>query len=165
MRVENGRTWFESRKRLYQIMSIPNPDSGKKSSPAQSVERASKALKRGSRARESEVEIVPADQPIESLLNSLQARKEAIQTLYDCLKAERTYYDLYSKSMVTEPDSSTRCSAARTLLAYDVGEPVKRQQIIVHQVDSMDDLKAKLATNPALCESLLKVIAEAKGAK
>src|ERR1017187_588823 len=80
------------------------------------LKKARKDSRTGGRARA--LQILPPDAPIESLLNNLDSRRAAVDTLFACLKAERTYYDLFSKSMVTEPDYSTRCAAARTLLAY-----------------------------------------------
>jgi hypothetical protein len=130
-------------------------------SPAKKLSEVKNNLAEGvSRARE--IQIVRREQPIESLLADAAARQEAIDTLMACLKAERTYYDLYSKSMVTEPDYSTRCAAAKTLLAYDVGEPVKRQQIIVTNVESMDDVQKKLAASPAMREEFRRMIVEAE---
>jgi hypothetical protein len=105
--------------------------------------------------------VLPTEAPIESLLNSKEARYNAIETLFACLKAVRTYYDVFSKQMVVEPDYATRCAASKLLLAYDVGEPVKRQQIIVTNVESMEELQAKLQSSPALRQEMRAMLEEA----
>ena len=82
----------------------------------------------------------------------------AVDTLFDCLNAKRTFYDLFSKKMCVEPDYATRLGAARSLIANQIGEPIKRQQILVGQVESEDQLRQKLADSPALCERVLDLI-------
>lgn len=133
-------------------------------SDAQQLARASRKLG-GARAGVKRVQILPSDTPIESLLFDSNTRQQAVQVLINCLEAKRTYYDLYAKTMVTEPDYATRTQAARLLLAYDVGEPVKRQQIVVHNLDSLSDLEGKLAQSPALCSALKKMLDNAAGTK
>lgn len=102
---------------------------------------------------------------IESLLRAKGCLNKAVDTLIACLDAERTYYDVFSKQMIKEPCYATRLGAAKTLIANEIGEPVKRQQIMVYQIDSNEDLKAKLAGSPALCESLAKMLQEAQESK
>jgi hypothetical protein len=99
---------------------------------------------------------------IEALLDMHNAQADAVAVLMDCLGAERTYYDLYSKSMVTEPDYGTRQAAARTLLEYKVGKPVIRQQILVGTVETEEQLAQKLKESPALCDKILAMIGKAK---
>src|ERR1700678_3973489 len=60
------------------------------------------------------------DSSIEELLLALDARRESVKTLFECLSAMRTYYNVFAKKMVTEPDYATRQAASKTLLAYDV---------------------------------------------
>ncbi len=132
-----------------------------------SEEKPKQKLKRASRELASEGGLRPREdgQEIVEYIHAKGGMKAAVDTLFECLQAVRTYYDLYSKSMVTEPDYATRLGAAKALIANEVGEPIKRQQILIHNVDSTDDLKAKLATNPALCDSLANMIKEAQSAK
>ena len=89
----------------------------------------------------------------------LQTGIEILQTQ---LEATKQVFDLNANVMVTSPDGATRQKALELYFHYLLGKPVERKIIENHNVDSLDDLKAKLATNPALCESLQKVINEAK---
>lgn len=99
---------------------------------------------------------------IEALLDEHGAQGKAVATLMACLDAKRTYYDIYSKTMVEEPDYATRQSASRTLLEYKVGKPIVRQQILVGTVDSLEDVEKKLASSPAMREQFKKLIAAAE---
>lgn len=138
--------------------SLPNQSSLRKAqSTPKKLKRAVKTLtvERGSRTREEQEDIV-------LLIHQQDGRRRAVQTLLDCLEAERTYYDLYSKSMVTEPDFSTRVVASKALIANDVGEPIKRQQILIGNVDSMEEVESKLSSSPAMREQLKKLIADAE---
>lgn len=101
--------------------------------------------------------------PIEQALEDMRAQSLALATLEDIARnAVRTYYNVFAKKMVQEPDYASRGMASKVLLAYKIGEPVKRQQIIVSQVDSMEDLGKKLAQSPEMCDTLLKIISDAR---
>ena len=53
-------------------------------------------------------------------------------------------------------------AAACALLAYDIGEPIKRQQILIGQAHSMEEVGKKLAESPALREELAKMLKDAE---
>lgn len=88
--------------------------------------------------------------------------KRGLEILEAQLGATKQTFDLNANVMVTSDDGATRQKALELYFAYLLGKPVERKIIENHNVDSMDDLKAKLATNPALCESLAKMIEDAK---
>jgi hypothetical protein len=124
----------------------------------QKLRKAKKVLVlRGSRARKGESDIA-----IESLLAGYGARGKAVATLIECLNAERTYYDMYAKAMVCEPDYATRRAAACALLAYDVGEPIKRQQILTGQIETTEEWVDKLSRSPAGIAALKKMVTDAE---
>lgn len=113
----------------------------------------------GSRAHITTVE---EQVEVEDLLKRRNARTRAIDTLISCLDAERTYYEIFAKKMVKEPCYPTRNSAAKTLLAYDVGEPTKRQEIKITSGMSMEDLLLKMRQSPDFCDMLGEMIAKAR---
>jgi hypothetical protein len=97
-------------------------------------------------------------QDIVAYIRSKNGMQKAVDTLFECLAAKRTYYDLYAKQMVTEPDSATRRAAAMNIIAQEIGEPIKRQQILIGTVESEDQLMQKLMESPALCQRVLTVL-------
>jgi hypothetical protein len=88
---------------------------------------------------------------------------EAMEVLASQLEATTQIFDLNANRLITRPDGPTRQKALELWVHMVYGKPVERKIIENHQVDSMDDLKAKLATNPALRETLEKMIEEAEG--
>lgn len=62
------------------------------------------------------------------LLKSHDAVTRAVDTLIECLEAKRSF--VQNGKVTTEPDFHVRAKASELLLAYSVGEPVKRQQIL-----------------------------------
>lgn len=88
--------------------------------------------------------------------------KRGLEILEAQLGATKQSFDLNANMMVTSEDGATRQKALELYFHYLLGKPVERKIIENHNVDSMDDLKAKLATNPALCDQLVKVIADAR---
>ena len=55
---------------------------------------------------------------------------QAVQALARNLTATRHLWDTKKKEWIGVPDGPTQVAAARTLLAYTIGEPVKRQEIL-----------------------------------
>ena len=55
---------------------------------------------------------------------------QAIQALTRNLTVTRHLWDKQKKQWIDVPDGPTQVAAARTLLAYTIGEPVKRQEIL-----------------------------------
>lgn len=64
------------------------------------------------------------------LLEDGKAVEKAVATLIELLKSTIWHYDASLKEWELEVDGGTRVKAAQLLLAYSVGEPVKRQQIL-----------------------------------
>jgi hypothetical protein len=82
------------------------------------------------------------------LLNEHNAMQLAVETLIDMLGATVEVFDKAQKMFVVEVDGATRTKAAQLLLAYSVGEPVKRQQI----------LSGKLPQGPVTKEGMREII-------
>jgi hypothetical protein len=94
--------------------------------------------------------------------------KTASQQLADVLHAEipgehlaRVLSDAMAATMTTragtvEPDHKTRVQAAALVLAYKVGRPVERQEVVSVNVgaDSDADLAARLKRSPSLQRAL-----------
>ena len=59
---------------------------------------------------------------------------QAVQALARNLTATRHLWDTKKQEWNEVPDGPTQVSAARTLLAYTIGEPVKRQEILTGPV-------------------------------
>ena len=59
---------------------------------------------------------------------------QAIQALTRNLTATRHLWDTKKQKWNEVPDGPTQVAAARTLLAYTIGEPVKRQEILTGPV-------------------------------
>ena len=59
---------------------------------------------------------------------------QAIQALTRNLTATRHLWDTKKQEWNEVPDGPTQVAAARTLLAYTIGEPVKRQEILTGPV-------------------------------
>jgi hypothetical protein len=106
-------------------------------------------------------EVVPLSS-LSRLLDEKIGIEKAVEVLLAQMDAVTTFYDLTAKELVTRPDGKTRLAAVELFLAYREGRPVERKIIETHHVDSLDDLKTKLAQSPALCEELGKLIEAAK---
>lgn len=89
--------------------------------------------------------------------------RRGMEILDELLEAETTIFDLNSNQLLTKPDNPTRYKAWETWVYMVYGKPVERKIIENHNVDSMDDLEKKLATNPALRDTLAKMLDKAKG--
>jgi len=72
--------------------------------------------------------VVLARLDLPGLLDEKDVVPQSIAALIEGLQACRTYPT--PDGPCTEPDHATRIKAAQALLAYAVGEPVKRQQIL-----------------------------------
>ena len=73
---------------------------------------------------------------------------QAIQALTRNLTVTRHLWDKQKKEWIEVPDGPTQVAAARTLLAYTIGEPVKRQEILTGltpaEAPAPEELKATI---------------------
>lgn len=67
-----------------------------------------------------------------------------------------------TRSGAVEPDWKTRVQAASLVLAYKIGKPVERQQVITQNIaaDPIADIESRLAKSPALRRSLTAALAK-----
>jgi hypothetical protein len=101
--------------------------------------------------------------------------KSASQQLSEVLDAEipeeriaRVLSDAMAATMTTragtvEPDHKTRVQAATLTLAYKVGRPVERQEVITREVTTSPDgdLAGRLRHSPALRKVFRRILDEA----
>lgn len=64
------------------------------------------------------------------ILEENGAVEKSVKTLTEMLDATMEFWSKKDECMVLEVDGATRVKAAQILLAYSVGDPVKRQQIL-----------------------------------
>jgi len=73
---------------------------------------------------------------------------QAIQALTRNLTVTRHLWDKQKKEWIEVPDGPTQVAAARTLLAYTIGEPVKRREILTgptpEEAPAPEELKATI---------------------
>lgn len=64
--------------------------------------------------------------------------------------------DMTSRAGVKEPDYRTRLRAAEVLLAYAIGRPIERQQVITAHARGglLDDLENRMKRSPSLRDAL-----------
>jgi hypothetical protein len=69
-----------------------------------------------------------------------------------------------SRSGIVEPDHKTRVHAATLTLAYSIGKPINRQEIVSVNIGASadEDLASRLKKSPALRRMMLRIIAEAE---
>ena len=72
----------------------------------------------------------------------------ALDALHRNLTALRSRYDAAKGEWIVEDDGPTQVASAKALLAWGIGEPVKRQQI----------LSGKIPTTPPTAEALRETI-------
>jgi len=65
--------------------------------------------------------------------------EEAVNTIREGMKANKTHWDGVAKRMVTEPDFRIRLEAGKTVLAYKEGMPVQRQVVMQESFESLRD--------------------------
>lgn len=72
----------------------------------------------------------PLPDALAKKLADMDAMPKAVETLIELLDATVEHWSKAEERMVLEVDGQTRTKSAAILLAYTVGEPVKRQQIL-----------------------------------
>jgi hypothetical protein len=72
--------------------------------------------------------------------------------------------DAVNRDGSRSPDHRTRVQAAALILAYKIGRPVERQEVVAHNtnVNQGDDLTKRLIHSPALRVMFRKMLAEAE---
>jgi hypothetical protein len=105
---------------------------------------------------------LPKKNDLKQLLESSNTRRRALAALLRGLRATRSYYDAFRKQTVTEQDYKTQSSCAELLMAYDVGKPIERKEIIERKIDTMESLRERMKKSPALLTSMEQLLAELK---
>ena len=102
-----------------------------------------------------------ASQQLAEVLHAEIPEERIARVLSDAMAATMT-----TRSGTVEPDHKTRVQAATLTLAYKVGRPVERQEVVSVNVgaDSNESLKARLARSPALRRAVRGMLEDADGA-
>jgi len=94
----------------------------------------------------SDAEIIPAT--FARLMAEKGSVEKALDALHANLSAKRSRYDAAKGEWIVEDDGPTQVASAKALLAWGIGEPVKRQQI----------LSGKIPTTPPTADALRDTI-------
>jgi hypothetical protein len=118
-------------------------------------------MSRSDKTRHAQPDAMSADSPSHKLARILDREipeDRIAQTLSECMAATST-----GRNGVLEPDFRTRLAATQLALAYKVGRPVERQEIVQVNLnaDSAIGLRERLRHSPALRKSLAGLLAEA----
>jgi hypothetical protein len=81
------------------------------------------------------------EEQLQKLLDDKDAVVMAVDTLFDCLNATRSFQQNGEK--VTVPDHATRQKAASLLLAHGIGLPIERAQILTGTIPTKPMERAK----------------------
>jgi hypothetical protein len=102
--------------------------------------------------------------PITSNLNDLLVAKNldarAVEGLEQCLKATHGFYDIMAEEVITFPDFKTKLGAIQTILAYTVGKPVERCEVITKHHTSLEDLRDQAKASPELRRKIQELLDE-----
>lgn len=104
--------------------------------------------------------LVDANSKLTETIDAVAPSERIVTALANALEA-----DLTNRDGTRGPDHKTRVAAAQLLLAYRVGRPVERQQVITARADEAQETFAeKLARSPALRELYREELAKAEAA-
>lgn len=94
-------------------------------------------------------------------IDKLAPPERVIRSLAGALEA-----DVINRDGSRGADHKTRVAAAQLLLAYRVGRPVERQQVLTASVDNQqgEGLRDKLGLSPALRDALRRMLSEVENA-
>lgn len=100
-----------------------------------------------------------ASQQLAEVLHAEIPEERIAKVLSDAMSATMT-----TRSGTVEPDHKTRVQAATLTLAYKVGRPVERQEVVSVNVgaDPDADLASRLIKSPALRRMFRKILDEAE---
>jgi len=103
-----------------------------------------------------------ASQQLAEVLHAEIPAERIARVLSDAMTATMT-----SRAGTVEPDHKARVQAASLILAYKVGRPVERQEVVnVNLGPSADeDLANRLKKSPALRRMMLRVITAAEAGR
>lgn len=100
----------------------------------------------------------PPSQALASALDKEIPDERIAKALGDALTATQT-----TRSGTVEPDHKTRLQAATLALAYKVGRPIERQQVLTAKIGDTDaDFIERLAHSPALRAALRDAVEAAE---
>lgn len=90
------------------------------------------------------------------------SNKRLVDVLWECMHATTVL-----KNGVVIPDWRARLEAIKLILAYMIGTPIARQEIVVSQLDDDDDedFIDKMARSPMLLACMKRQIARAEARK
>lgn len=83
---------------------------------------------------------------------------ESVEVLRDCMRATRSQWSQARKDFIEVPDHRVRGEAARTLLAYGIGQPVQRVLTATPKTESPEELQERLFQSPAVRASLRSLL-------
>ena len=90
----------------------------------------------------SDAEIIPAT--FARLMEEKGSVAAALDALHRNLTALRSRYDAAKGEWIVEDDGPTQVASAKALLAWGIGEPVKRQQILSGKIPTTPPTAAEL---------------------
>ena len=90
----------------------------------------------------SDAEIIPAT--FARLMAEKGSVEKALDALHANLSAKRSRYDAAKGEWIVEDDGPTQVASAKALLAWGIGEPVKRQQILSGKIPTTPPTAAEL---------------------
>jgi hypothetical protein len=99
-----------------------------------------------------------ASQQLAEVLHTEIPEERIARVLSDAMAATMT-----TRAGTVEPDHKTRVQAATLTLAYKVGRPVERQEVITKDVTTSvdEDLAGRLKRSPALRRMFRRILDEA----
>ena len=99
-----------------------------------------------------------ANQQLAEVLHAEIPEERIARVLSDAMAATMT-----TRSGTVEPDHKTRVQAATLTLAYKVGRPIERQEVVSVNVGASadSDIAARLQHSPALRRMFRKMLDEA----
>tara|TARA_R110000764_G_scaffold128806_2_gene216566 strand:- start:834 stop:1517 length:684 start_codon:yes stop_codon:yes gene_type:complete len=101
-------------------------------------------------AKKGNVLMRPKDMNIAVLtkMNEKFGSDKVVEILAECMAATKTI--AIAGRPMEVPDHKVRLDTAKTVMQYQVGNPVTRQEVVTHNVDTLSSLQSKLQKSPAL---------------
>jgi hypothetical protein len=120
----------------------------KNATPEKSHDSSSKVL--DDAAKDGRVAVRPKEVGMGVLkrINEKFGDDAVVKVLADCMGATKTI--VVGGRPMEVPDYKLRLDSAKTVMQYQVGNPVTRQEVITHNVDTLSSLQSKLQKSPAL---------------
>lgn len=83
-----------------------------------------------------------------------------VEKIHDLLEATHV-----TKGGQTIPDNRAREAGLKILMAYQIGLPIQRQEVVTTQFDSLDEMQQRLKNSPALKAAVAKLLASGNAEK